>query len=383
MAKVLVADDSIAVRKVAERLLTEAGLKVSLAACGEEAMAMLQHEPPDLLVCDVIMPDKSGYEVCSFVRSQSHLTSTPVLLVSGIVNAEVTRQAESCRANSVLKKPFQGSTLKDRVFELLEKYAPSGEATSDGVQAGGAVVQEKGKVYRITEGQLQVFRKATTRIQELEAAMHKEREQSAELAHRLAEASIYEAKVKELDTALSNERDAAAQLVLQLEEAEREVVRAKELDSRITHERDRHIKTCLRLADIEPIAGRAEQLETQLSKAHLDAEPLTTRISELESVLAQTLQPEQALVAEREHGEALKSALESERTQNATLQERVSELVPHASRTEELEGLLARECEQTTQLSQRLAEAELLAADAQARQEELSRKLSEIVNMAQ
>ena len=68
MPKVLVADDSIAVRKVAERLLTEAGFGVTLAANGEEALSYLAKEKPDLIVSDVIMPDKSGYEVCAFVR---------------------------------------------------------------------------------------------------------------------------------------------------------------------------------------------------------------------------------------------------------------------------------------------------------------------------
>ena len=106
MPKILVADDSIAVRKVAERLLTEAGLRVALAANGEEALAYLSKERPDVIVSDVIMPDKSGYEVCAFVRGNASLANTPVLLISGIVNDEVTKQAESCHADGVLKKPF-------------------------------------------------------------------------------------------------------------------------------------------------------------------------------------------------------------------------------------------------------------------------------------
>src|SRR5919106_5801005 len=121
MPKILVADDSIAVRKVAERLLTEAGLGVTLAANGEEALALLAREVPDLIVSDVIMPDKSGYEVCAFVRGQAALANTPVLLISGIVNDEVTKQAESCHADGVLKKPFQGTSLKDCVQDLLTK----------------------------------------------------------------------------------------------------------------------------------------------------------------------------------------------------------------------------------------------------------------------
>ena len=79
MPKILIADDSIAVRKVAERLLTEAGFGVALAANGEEALAYLAKERPDVVVSDVIMPDKSGYEVCAFVRGNTILAATPRL----------------------------------------------------------------------------------------------------------------------------------------------------------------------------------------------------------------------------------------------------------------------------------------------------------------
>ncbi|MBH0186316.1 MAG: response regulator [Nitrospira sp.] len=69
MPKVLVADDSIAVRKVAERLLTEAGMGVTLAANGEEAIACLAKDRLDMVVSDVIMPDKSG---ASFVATRAN-----------------------------------------------------------------------------------------------------------------------------------------------------------------------------------------------------------------------------------------------------------------------------------------------------------------------
>src|SRR5919204_2398563 len=106
--KVLVADDSVTVRKIAERQLTEAGYEVALAASGEEALAWLENERPDLIISDVIMPNKNGYDVCAFVRANATLASTPVLLISGIVNEEVSRLAESCHADAVIKKPFQG-----------------------------------------------------------------------------------------------------------------------------------------------------------------------------------------------------------------------------------------------------------------------------------
>lgn len=135
MPIILIADDSLSVRKVAERMLTEAGLEVALAANGEEAMTMASAKKPDLVIADVIMPDKSGFEVCAYIRAQANLANTPVLLVSGFVDDEVTRQAEACKADGVIKKPFQGASLRERVMELLSARkaveAPVAEAAPE------------------------------------------------------------------------------------------------------------------------------------------------------------------------------------------------------------------------------------------------------------
>ena len=164
---VLVADDSIAVRKVAERLLTEAGFGVTLAANGEEALAYLAKETPDLVVSDVIMPDKSGYEVCAFVRAQRALANTPVLLISGIVNDEVTKQAESCHADGVLKKPFQGTSLKDRVLELLAKRQGAAAPAAKSIEKVSESI-EPIQSARVSDEQLEIYRQAVARLKSLE-----------------------------------------------------------------------------------------------------------------------------------------------------------------------------------------------------------------------
>src|SRR5688572_33070977 len=167
MSKVLIADDSIAVRKVAERLLTEAGFGVTLAANGAEALAYLTKETPDLVVSDVIMPDKSGYEVCAFVRAQKAIANTPVLLISGIVNDEVTKQAESCRADGVLKKPFQGTSLKDRVLELLAKRQSAAVPAVKSIEKVAAPVESIHNS-QVSAEQLETYRRAVARMKTLE-----------------------------------------------------------------------------------------------------------------------------------------------------------------------------------------------------------------------
>jgi CheY-like chemotaxis protein/predicted regulator of Ras-like GTPase activity (Roadblock/LC7/MglB family) len=119
MAKVLVVDDSVSVRTVVERALRSKRIEVLSAASGTEAMAHIHNEKPDLVVCDVIMPDMEGYELCKFVRDHPRLGDTPVLLMSGIVNSSVLARAARARSNDVIRKPFAADELLRKVDGLL------------------------------------------------------------------------------------------------------------------------------------------------------------------------------------------------------------------------------------------------------------------------
>src|SRR5262244_3745949 len=93
MARVLVVDDSLSVRKMVERALETKGLEVVAASSETEAMERLDSTMPDLVVCDVVMPDVDGYRICETVRTHPVLSHTPVLLISGIVNSAVLDRA--------------------------------------------------------------------------------------------------------------------------------------------------------------------------------------------------------------------------------------------------------------------------------------------------
>jgi CheY-like chemotaxis protein/predicted regulator of Ras-like GTPase activity (Roadblock/LC7/MglB family) len=119
MPRVLVVDDSLSVRKMVERALESKGLEVIAASSGAEAMERLDSAMPDLIVCDVVMPDVDGYRICEFVRDHPVLSGTPVLLISGIVNSAVLDRAAQVRSSAVLRKPFTADDLTRRVEELL------------------------------------------------------------------------------------------------------------------------------------------------------------------------------------------------------------------------------------------------------------------------
>ena len=129
MPKVLVVDDSLSVRKVVQRALESKRIEVLSAASGSEALEQVARETPDLIVCDVIMPDMDGYQICDFIKKHPTLGHTPVLLISGIVNSTVLERAAKVRSDDVMRKPFAADELLHRIESLLpasRRPAPSG-----------------------------------------------------------------------------------------------------------------------------------------------------------------------------------------------------------------------------------------------------------------
>jgi len=144
MPKVLVIDDSVSVRKVVERALAGRQVDVVCAASGTEALECMERDAPDFIVCDVVMPDRDGYEICEFVKKHPRLGDIPVLLMSGIVNDEVKQRAARARSEGVLAKPFAAEDLLKRVDGFLGPLpprvadAPAATATAPAPAANGA-----------------------------------------------------------------------------------------------------------------------------------------------------------------------------------------------------------------------------------------------------
>ena len=138
MPRVLVVDDSLSVRKMVERALEMKGFEVLAASSGAEAMERIESATPDLVVCDVVMPDVDGYRICEFVRGHPMLSETPVLLISGIVNNAVLERAAQVRSSFVLRKPFTSDDLARKVDELLQARSRSVAAPASHPAASGS-----------------------------------------------------------------------------------------------------------------------------------------------------------------------------------------------------------------------------------------------------
>lgn len=119
MARILVVDDSLSVRKALEKILN-AHAEVQVAVSGEDALAQLSGDLPlpDLIISDVLMPGMSGPELARSLRALSHAAHIPVVLISGILDDDVQRQAQEVGA-AVVRKPFGAGDLLPVVRHAL------------------------------------------------------------------------------------------------------------------------------------------------------------------------------------------------------------------------------------------------------------------------
>lgn len=118
-------DDSATMREVIKIAFRRENINV--VACHDAATALTEIETakPDIVITDVIMPDKDGYDVCQHIKSHPDLAKTPVILMSGVVNRAVAEKAFAVKADELLRKPFQPQDLIARVKHLLKsKGAP-------------------------------------------------------------------------------------------------------------------------------------------------------------------------------------------------------------------------------------------------------------------
>ena len=122
MSRILVADDNSNIQKMVALALKDEGIDVVAVGNGEAAMRKIPDLRPDLVLADIFMPVRNGYEVCEFVKSDSRYMSTPVVLLVGAFDPLDEQETQRVRADGVLKKPFvPPDPLVNMVKALLAK----------------------------------------------------------------------------------------------------------------------------------------------------------------------------------------------------------------------------------------------------------------------
>ena len=120
----LLADDSVTIQRVIELTFADEDINVVAVSDGDQAIARLDTMPPDIVLVDVGMPGRSGYDVADHVKHTPHLSHIPVVLLTGAFEPVDEVKANAIGCDGVLAKPFEPQNIISRVKELLGKPAP-------------------------------------------------------------------------------------------------------------------------------------------------------------------------------------------------------------------------------------------------------------------
>jgi CheY-like chemotaxis protein len=121
MASLLLIEDDDAQRFVASFALKKAGHEVREAADGPKGLLAAKARKPDLIVCDVMMPGMTGYEVLAMLRADPALVNVPVILLTAMSDRKHIRQGMSAGADDYLTKPYRPDELCESIDTLLAR----------------------------------------------------------------------------------------------------------------------------------------------------------------------------------------------------------------------------------------------------------------------
>jgi CheY-like chemotaxis protein len=130
--KLLLADDSVTIQRVIELTFADEDIQVIAVGDGKQAIERIETDRPDIVLADVGMPERNGYDVAAFVKNAAHLSHIPVLLLTGAFEPVDDERARAAGCDGVLVKPFEPQMVIARVKELL------GAPSDDRLRRAGA-----------------------------------------------------------------------------------------------------------------------------------------------------------------------------------------------------------------------------------------------------
>ncbi|HRC84886.1 MAG TPA: response regulator [Thermoanaerobaculia bacterium] len=128
MSSLLIVDDNVSVRNALVRVLAPRGFELSQAALGSEALELVESRVPDLVLCDLVLPDLDGFELCRRLRQKGHLRSVPVLILATRDDAEIRERVRLHGAQGLIAKPISADAVLDAVLQGLAGSTLAGQA---------------------------------------------------------------------------------------------------------------------------------------------------------------------------------------------------------------------------------------------------------------
>jgi len=137
---ILLADDSPTIRRLVTQTFADGDFEIVSVSNGEAAIKKFDEVRPSVVLADIYMPGKNGYEVCSYIRNHPTLGTTPVVLLVGAFDAFDEENAKQAGATANITKPFEPGALTELVLSILPAEAAPPPAPQ---AAAAAVVAEK------------------------------------------------------------------------------------------------------------------------------------------------------------------------------------------------------------------------------------------------
>jgi DNA-binding response OmpR family regulator len=125
---ILVVEDDADIQQLVSYNLIKSGFNVTCADSGEEAMELLEKEQVDLIILDLMLPGKNGFEICSLIRNDQERSQPPIIMLTAKSEEDDIVTGLSCGADDYVTKPFSPRVLIARVQAALRrKQEPSAE----------------------------------------------------------------------------------------------------------------------------------------------------------------------------------------------------------------------------------------------------------------
>jgi len=121
MSRILLADDSPHAQRMGERILREEGFEVVSITEGETVLLRLSDVDPDLVLADVFLPGRSGFDICRYVKSHPRYKHARVVLTAGMLEPFDEEEARKAGCDAILKKPFEASVVVETIRPLLHE----------------------------------------------------------------------------------------------------------------------------------------------------------------------------------------------------------------------------------------------------------------------
>ncbi|HUI79171.1 MAG TPA: response regulator [Bryobacteraceae bacterium] len=146
MSRILLVDDSPHAQRMGERILADEGYEVVTVSNADSALIRLEDVDPDVVLADTVMPGRTGFDICHYLKMSPRHRHVRVILTAGVLENLDADQAQRVAADSTLKKPFEASALLAAVKPLAEAATAARKEATGGPASSGSQGKNAAKI---------------------------------------------------------------------------------------------------------------------------------------------------------------------------------------------------------------------------------------------